>query len=238
MTVRPALAFPADCRRRSVTVVVRRSPVAFVRENTRLTTVPFVPEIRLHLAVEDVVDLWESTQESGDVDGIDPPFWGFAWAGGLALARYLLDTPGVLDGRRVVDVATGSGLVAVAAALAGAREVHAVDVDQLAVVAARRNAESNGVRLSVTLGSVSDVVAGTGDLVLAGDVFYDRDMAEQMLTSLRLLRDRGAEVLVGDPYRSRLPRQALTPVRTYRVSVDPELEQAAVVDAVVARLTG
>jgi predicted nicotinamide N-methyase len=202
-----------------------------------LAAVPFVPEIVLHLAVDDAVDLWESTQESGDLDGVDPPFWAFAWAGGLALARYLLDRPQVVRGRRVIDVATGSGLVAVAAGLAGAAEVRAIDVDPLAVVAARRNAESNGVRLSATLGSVADVTAESGDLVLAGDVFYDRAMAEQMLVALRRLRDGGAEVLVGDPYRSRLPAQALSPVATYQVEVDPELEQAPVVAAMVARLT-
>jgi predicted nicotinamide N-methyase len=217
--------------------VVRRNPSAFVREHTRLAAVPFVPEIVLHLAVDDAVDLWESTQEAGEVDGADPPFWAFAWAGGLALARYLLDSPEVVRGRRVVDVATGSGLVAVAAGLAGAGQVCAVDVDPLAVVAARRNAESNGVRLSATVGSVADVTAGPGDLVVAGDVFYDRGMAEQMLTSLRRLRECGAEVLVGDPYRSRLPQHALSPVATYQVEVDPELEQAPVVAAVVARLT-
>jgi predicted nicotinamide N-methyase len=218
--------------------VVRRSPAGFVHDHTRLSTVHFVPEIRLHLAVDDAVDLWELTQESGEVDGGDPPFWAFAWAGGLALARYLLDTPAAVQGRRVVDVATGSGLVAVAAALAGAAEVHAVDIDALAVVAARRNAEANGVRVSVTAGSVSDVSAGAGDLVLAGDVFYDRSMAEEMLAALRLLRDAGAEVLIGDPYRSRLPQHALSAIATYEVDVDPELEQAPVVAAVVARLTG
>jgi predicted nicotinamide N-methyase len=217
--------------------VVRRNPSAFVREHTRLVAVPFVPEIVLHLAVDDAVDLWESTQESGEVDGDNPPFWAFAWAGGLALARYLLDSPEVVRGRRVIDVATGSGLVAIAAGLSGAAAVRAVDVDPLAVVAARRNAGSNGVRLSATVGSVTDVTAEPGDLVLAGDVFYDRSMAEQMLTSLRQLRDDGAEVLIGDPYRSRLPEHALTPVATYEVDVDPELEQAPVVAAMVARLT-
>jgi predicted nicotinamide N-methyase len=218
--------------------VVRRSPAAFVHENTRLTTIHFVPEIRLHLAVDDAVDLWELTQESGEVDGADPPFWAFAWAGGLALARYLLDHPEVVRGCRVIDVATGSGLVAVAAALAGAEEVLASDVDPLAVVAARRNAEANGVRVSVTVGSVTDLTAAPGDLVVAGDVFYDRSMAEQMLASLRRARDVGAEVLVGDPYRSRLPQDALTTLATYEVDVDPELERAPVVAALVARLTG
>jgi predicted nicotinamide N-methyase len=218
--------------------VVRRSPAAFVREHTRLAAVSFVPEVQLYLAIDDAVDLWESTQESGEVDGGDPPFWAFAWAGGLALARYLLDTPETVRGRRVVDVATGSGLVAVAAGLAGASEVHAIDVDELAVVAARRNAEANGVRLSVTVASVTDVTAGPGDLVLAGDVFYDEKMAELMLASLRRLCADGAEVLIGDPYRSRLPEHALASLATYDVDVDPELERANVVPALVARLTG
>jgi predicted nicotinamide N-methyase len=209
-----------------------------VREHTRLARVGFVPEIQLYLAVDDAVDIWELTAESGDVDGADPPFWAFAWAGGLALARYLLDAPEVVSGRRVVDVATGSGLVAVAAAMAGAADVHAVDVDELAVVAARRNAEANGVRLAVTLASVTEVSAGPGDLVVAGDVFYDEAMAEQMLTSLRWLRSCGADVLIGDPYRSRLPQHALTALATYDVDVDPELERANVVPALVARLAG
>jgi predicted nicotinamide N-methyase len=218
--------------------VVRRSPAGFVREHTRLSVVSFLPEVRLYQAVDDAVDLWESTQEAGEVDGGDPPFWAFAWPGGLALARYLLDTPEAARGRRVVDVATGSGLVAVAAALAGASEVHAIDVDELAVVAARRNAEANRVRMSVTVGSVADLTAAPGDLVLAGDVFYEERIAVQMLTSLLRLRGDGAEVLVGDPYRSRLPEQALSPLATYQVEVDPELERATVVPAVVARLTG
>jgi predicted nicotinamide N-methyase len=193
-----------------------------VREHTRLARVGFVPEIQLYLAVDDAVDIWELTAESGDVDGADPPFWAFAW----------------VSGRRVVDVATGSGLVAVAAAMAGAADVHAVDVDELAVVAARRNAEANGVRLAVTLASVTEVSAGPGDLVVAGDVFYDEAMAEQMLTSLRWLRSCGADVLIGDPYRSRLPQHALTALATYDVDVDPELERANVVPALVARLAG
>jgi predicted nicotinamide N-methyase len=217
--------------------VARRSADGFVREHTRLTSVSFVPEIQLFLAVDDALDIWESTRESGEVAGDDPPFWAFAWAGGLALSRYLLDTPDAVRGRRVLDIATGSGLVAIAAALAGAASVRAVDVDPLSVVAARHNAAANRVAVSATVGSVTDVAVLPGDLVLAGDVFYDRPMADQMLTSLRRLRADGAEVLVGDPYRSRLPLSALTPLATYEVAVDAELESAPQVRAVVARLT-
>jgi predicted nicotinamide N-methyase len=139
-------------------------------------------------------------------------------------------------GRRVVDVASGSGLVAIAAALAGASEVRALDVDGVAVVATRLNAAANHVRVAASVGDVVDLAAGPGDLVVAGDVCYERAMAERMLTALRAARSAGADVLIGDPLRAYLPDSGLTVVARYDVDVDPELESAPIKHSVVAAL--
>ena len=211
------------------------SPADFVRDHTELTTVGFVPEIRLHLALGSSLDLWEATTEARGIDGIDPPFWAFPWAGGLALARYLLDHPELVTGRDVVDLACGSGLVAIAAATAGAR-VRAYDIDPLAVIATRRNAAVNGVVLSASVADVQQFVATPGALVLAGDVFYERSMAESFLAALQRAVAVGADVLIGDPYRQFLPRHSLIEVAEYDVDVDAELESTPVKRCVIATL--
>jgi predicted nicotinamide N-methyase len=183
---------------------------------TALVPVPLAPEISLHLA-DRSVGLFDLT--GGEFRSEQPPpFWAFVWAGGQALARYLLDHPEAVRGRRVVDLATGSGVAAIAAARAGAAEVAAEDVDPAAVAAARRNATANGVALA---DSVPDP-----DVLLAGDVFYSLRVAGEMATLLRASRDRGARVLVGDPGRGYFPLRLFDRLAEYPVPVPAALEDA------------
>src|SRR4051794_1064091 len=212
----------------------RVSPAEFVLAHTRVRPAPFVPEVRLHLA-DDSVELWETTQVAVERGDLPPPFWAFVWAGGQALARHLLDDD-VVRGRDVVDVATGSGLVAIAAAQAGARTVTAYDVDPFAVAATRKNAALNAVDVEACEADVRDVAVRPGTLVTVGDVFYDENIAAVMLVALRALAEAGAEVLVGDPHRAYLPRQLLDPVATYDVDVETDIEDSPVKPTVVARL--
>jgi predicted nicotinamide N-methyase len=187
-----------------------------VRGNTRLGPVGLVPGIRLYQAVEPV-GLWQRTEEAVGRSGLDPPFWGFAWAGGQALARYLLDHPGMVQGLRVADIASGSGLVAIAAARAGAAEVTAYDIDPLAVAAIAVNAAANGVAVRGVRADILDSGDGVGDLILVADAFYERELAERVLRFLERGRARGAGVLVGDFGRAYLPRERLTALAAYDV---------------------
>lgn len=197
------------------------------------------------------MDLWERTEQARGETQLAPPFWGFAWAGGLALARYVLDTPATVTGRSVLDLAAGSGLVAIAAAAAGATSVTACDVDELAAAATRLNAGANGVRVAILTADLLPPIAGAGaeagaapqraappdvEVVLAGDVFYDRAMADRALVFLTEAARRGALVLVGDPGRAYLPRERMTALTTYDVPVDAALEDAAVKRTTVWRL--
>ena len=194
----------------------------FVVATTRVRTPARVPEVRLHLA-EDAFALWRRIAvERGPADP-PPPFWAFAWAGGQALARYVLDHPALVRGRAVLDLASGSGLVAIAAARAGAAAVTASDVDPLALAAIQLNAELNGVDVARAHGDLLDGQAG-GEVVLAGDVFYERSLAERMLPFLERVRARGASVLIGDPSREFLPGERLEALATYEVPVAPDLE--------------
>ncbi len=211
-------------------------PPPFLVALTHARTHPVVPEIRLRVAA-DTMALWEQAEEAMAQRELAPPFWASAWPGGLALARYLLDHPTLVVGRAVVDVATGSGVVAIAAALAGAASVTAYDTDELAVHAARVNARLNGVDVAARHGDVRDVSAAPGTLVTAGDVFYSRDIATAMLDGLAMLAACGCEILVGDPYRSFLPCEHLEPLETFDVSVDVSVESVPVKRTVVARLT-
>jgi predicted nicotinamide N-methyase len=198
----------------------------FIRSHTRLDAPSAVPEVLLHLA-EEPIELWERTeQERGGQ--LPPPFWAFAWAGGQALARYVLDHPDLVRGRTVFDLAAGSGLVAIAAARAGAASVTAVEVDPLAVAAIAINAAANDVSVSITLGDVLDGDAAGADVVLAGDVFYSRPMTERVLPFLQRARAGGARVLMGDPGRAYLPRGLFTAVATYDIPVTQALESAEI----------
>ena len=192
---------------------------AIMRTGTQLGPVPLVPEIRLHQA-DDPISLWQRIELTSGRTGLDPPFWAFAWAGGQALARYLLDHPEAVRGRHVIDVASGSGLVAIAAAKAGAAAVTAYDIDPLATAAIGVNADANGVTV---LAVCADVLGEDGppapgaDLVLAADAFYERDLAGQVMRFLERSHARGAAVLAGDFGRAYLPRARLTPVASYDV---------------------
>ncbi len=199
---------------------------AFIRANTRLEPVPFAPELRLHLAAE-ALALWELTEADLGRLNLPPPFWAFAWAGGQALARFVLDAPHWVAGRRVLDFATGSGLCAIAAMKAGAACVEAADIDPYAAAAVALNARANGVTVGVLHEDVVDR-AGAWDVILAGDISYQQDLAARVHAWLGREAGRGVTVLVGDPGRAYLPLSTLRVLKEYDVPVLPSLEDAAV----------
>ncbi|MCU4178577.1 class I SAM-dependent methyltransferase [Bosea sp. BH3] len=207
---------------------------AFIRAHTRLLPVPHAPEISLHVA-EEATELWQKTEEELAVIGLPPPFWAFAWAGGQALARHLLDSPGTVAGRRVLDFASGSGLVAITAAKAGAAQVQACDIDAFAVAAIGINAAANGVTVAARCDDLIGHDEGW-DVICAGDVCYERDMAERVIAWLTALSARGATVLIGDPGRSYLPKAGLEAIATYEVPVTRALEDAEIKRSSVWRL--
>jgi predicted nicotinamide N-methyase len=182
------------------------------------------------------LDLWERTEEDAAQGQQPPPFWAFPWAGGQALARYLLDHPGTVRGRTVLDLAAGSGLVALAAARAGAAAVTASEIDPLAMVAIGLNCAVNGVRLQATVGDVLDGDTPEADVVLAGDAFYERSTVERLLPFLERARKSGALVLVGDPSRAYLPRDRFEQVAIYQVPVSQQLEDADIKPTTIWRL--
>jgi len=199
------------------------SPRAFVLRHTRLGPVPGLEEIRLHLA-DEVLPLWHAVQvETSDPDAA-LPYWAFAWAGGLAIGRYLREHPGAAAGRRVFDLASGSGLCAVAALHAGASEAAAADIDAFAAAAIELNARANGRRVTVVRRDVLDEEAPEVDIILAGDCWYDARLAERVLPWLQRARARGIDVLVGDPGRRYLPADALVELASYSVRTTTELE--------------
>ncbi|WP_109614039.1 class I SAM-dependent methyltransferase [Pseudaminobacter salicylatoxidans] len=187
---------------------------------------PHVPEIRLYLA-DEAHELWEKTEEELAEIGLPPPFWAFAWAGGQGLARYIMDNPQTVRGKRVLDFASGSGMVAIAAAMAGAREVIAADIDPFCEAAVTLNGEANGVSPGFT-GTDTIGTDDGWDIVLAGDVFYQKDFAERLVGWFSNLRRRGADILVGDPGRSYLPKERLAELAVYQVPVTRALEDAEV----------
>ncbi len=205
----------------------------FILDNTALSAPPHVPEIRLHLA-DEAHALWQRTEDELAAIGLPPPFWAFAWAGGQALARYLLDHPGIVESRRVLDFATGSGLVAVAARMAGASHVVAADIDPFSAVAVRLNVGENGVDVDFESRDLIGT-AGRWDLVLAGDVFYDKALADRLVPWFSKLAAGGADVIVGDPGRSYLPKHRLERIAEYEVPVTRALEDAEIKRSTVWR---
>lgn len=206
----------------------------FIRENTRVQAASHVPELELYLA-HDALALWQLTEDQLGELGLPPPFWAFAWAGGQALARYVLDHRETVAAKRVLDVASGSGLVAVAAMKAGAHWALAADIDRFAAKAAALNAALNGVAVET---SQSDPVGAEtdADVILVGDLFYDRDLAPRVLDWLTTLQGAGKTVLIGDPGRTYLPRDRLAQIEAYDIPVTRALEDAEVKRAAVWRL--
>jgi predicted nicotinamide N-methyase len=187
---------------------------------TTLLPTPLVPEVSLYCA-ENAYDVWSLTDD-GD-ESAPMPFWSFPWAGGQALARYILDHPDVVTGRRVLDLAAGSGLVAIGAALAGAGDVTANDIDPYAAAAQDMNAKANGVQITTLMADLLDTETDA-DVVLAGDVCYERDLSDRMFAFLTRAQSRGAHVLLGDPGRTYLPRERLAEVASYDVPTTLVLE--------------
>jgi predicted nicotinamide N-methyase len=203
------------------------NPTNFIRANTTLLPVPLTPEIKLHLAHE-AVPLWQKTEEELGEIGLPPPFWAFAWAGGQALARYVLDHPVVVNSKSVVDIASGSGLVAIAAMKAGASKVLAADIDEFAVASMALNAGANHVSLSTT--SIDLLLSPPPDIdvILVGDLFYEKSIAEKVFVWLVAAKANGTHVLIGDPGRSYLPQDKLTKLAEYNVPVTRDLEDSEI----------
>ena len=199
----------------------------FIAANTRLQTVPHAPEISLWLA-DEITPLWRLTEEELGAMGLPPPFWAFAWAGGQALARWLLDHPAEVAGQRIIDLATGSGLVGIAAMKAGAASVLAADIDPFCAAAVAANARSNGVEIAFTNANLLDAPPPPVDLICAGDVFYEKPMAEAVLAWLKQAQANGTRVLVGDPGRTYFPKSGLTLLAEYTVPTTRELEDQEV----------
>jgi predicted nicotinamide N-methyase len=212
-----------------VSLLPDRSPSAiqaFIRANTAPLPVPNCPTITLHLAHE-AVALWQLTEAELEAQGLPLPFWAFAWAGGQGLARYVLDNPDVVAGKSVLDLASGSGLVGIAAKMAGAGRVLCADIDPFCAQAIALNAALNSVELEVTL---TDLI-GTDvdyDVILVGDLFYEREIAGPLFAWLQVLHEKGTQILIGDPGRTYLPKSGLTAVADYQIAVSRALEDAEV----------
>jgi len=209
---------------------------AFIAANTRLQRPPHTPEIQLHLA-DEITPIWKLTEEALQEIGLPPPFWAFAWAGGQALARYVIDHPETVAGKRVIDFAAGSGLVGIAARLAGAGEVLCADIDAYCEAAVALNAAANGVACAFTGKDLLEAPAPAwAQVILAGDICYEKPLAERVLAWLAQARGRGATVLLGDPGRSYFPRTGLLKLAEYQVPTTAELEDMAVKKTAVWRL--
>jgi predicted nicotinamide N-methyase len=207
----------------------------FIAANTRVLTPPLVPEIRLHLA-EESLPIWQKTEDELGEMNVPPPFWAFAWAGGQALARYLLDTPSLVAGKSVLDLGTGSGLTAIAAMQAGAASVLAADIDRLALAATALNAELNEVVVGVT---AEDLLARAPEpvgVILVGDLFYERQLAERVTAYIEAAAAARALILIGDPKRSYFPGDRFERVAEYQVPVTRELEDSEIKRTSVWRL--
>jgi len=198
-------------------------PADFVRHHARLMAPPLVPELSLYLASE-VVPLWRATEEELSQMGVPPPYWAFAWAGGQALARYILDNPSLVAGKRVLDFGSGSGLVGLAAAKAGAAHVTAADIDAFAAAAIALNAEANNLTITITS---TDMIGAAlpFDVILLGDLCYERPLAERLLA---WVKTADADILLGDPGRSYFPKTGLTRLALYNVQTTRELEDSEI----------
>jgi predicted nicotinamide N-methyase len=202
-------------------------PHGFILANTRLQAPPHTPEIELYLA-DEITPIWRMTEEELGQIGLPPPFWAFAWAGGQALARYLLDHPAEVAKKRVFDAGTGSGLVAIAAMKAGAAAANGADIDPFCAVAVELNSRANGVHVGFGRRDPFDAVPPSTDVICAGDLFYEEALAERALPWLRAAHDRGSRIFIGDPGRSYFPKTGFVKLAEYCVETTRELEDAEV----------
>lgn len=207
---------------------------AFIRANTRLLSPPLVPEIKLYLA-EESIPIWQKTEEELGEMNVPPPFWAFAWAGGQALARYLLDNPEVCQGKRVLDLGSGSGLTAIAAMMSGASLVLASDIDAYSLAACQANAEANGTAFDVTTNDLLAAPPGLFDVVLVGDLFYEKTLADRVGAFIDEAKAKGAVIMIGDPQRSYFPRSRFTLLAEFEVPVTRELEDSLIKKTAVWR---
>jgi predicted nicotinamide N-methyase len=209
-------------------------PTAFILAQTTIATPPLTPEIKLHLATE-ITPIWEASEATLAEMNLPPPYWAFAWAGGQALTRFLMDHPDWVKGKTVLDFAAGSGLSAIGAAKAGAAKVQAAEIDDFAIAAIGLNARINGVAIDLVREDVVGVEP-RWDVVLAGDVCYERRMAERVIAWFRALASRGVAILLGDPGRAYLPQSGLLELARYQVPTSLELEDRIVRETIVWRL--
>jgi len=209
-------------------------PTAFILAQTAIVAPPLVPEIRLHLATE-ITPIWEATEATLAAMNLPPPYWAFAWAGGQALTRFLIDHPDWVKGKRVLDFAAGSGLSAIGAAKAGAALIQAAEIDDFAIAAIALNARVNNVAIDLVR---EDLIGAQPrwDVVLAGDVCYERPMAERVIAWFRALASRGVAILMGDPGRAYLPQSGLLELARYQVPTSLELEDRTQRETIVWRL--
>ena len=198
-------------------------PEGFIRANTALQPVPHAPELRLYVA-DEITPIWKMTEGALGAMGISPPFWAFAWAGGQAIARYVLDNPEIVRGKAVLDFASGSGLCAIAAMKAGAERTLACDIDPFCRAAIAVNSEANGVVVESVIADLLDLPPPDVGVILAGDICYEKTIAEGVLAWLKAARAEGVEVLIGDPGRTYFPKQGLVHLAQYEVQTTRELE--------------
>jgi predicted nicotinamide N-methyase len=210
--------------------------VAFIRANTVVAAPPLVPEIKLHLATE-VTPLWEATEATLEKTGLPPPYWAFAWPGGQAVARHIIDNPDIVRGKRVLDVGAGSGLGAIAAAFAGGRAT-ANDIDEFARAAIGLNAALNGVEVAYWGETLIGGPARDWDVILAGDMCYERPLAESLMDWLRTVARADVLVLLGEPGRSYRPREGIAEIARYTVPTSRDLEDRETREGVVWRVSG
>jgi predicted nicotinamide N-methyase len=208
---------------------------AFIRDNTKLLATPLVPEIRLHLAAESLA-IWQKTEDELGQMNVPPPFWAFAWAGGQALARYILDHPELVAGKRVLDLGCGSGLTAIAPMLAGAKSVLAADIDEVALIAVAINADVNGVIVTTTSADLLAAPPGDFDVIMVGDLFYERQLADRVLAFIEAAVKTGSSILIGDPTRNYFPTGRFQHCADYQVPVSRELEDSELKRTAVWRL--
>jgi predicted nicotinamide N-methyase len=216
---------------------MRQDPAAFIRANTAIAAPPLLPEIRLYLATE-ITPIWQASEDALARANVPPPFWAFSWAGGQALARYVLDNRAVVAGRRVLDFGSGSGLVAIAASLAGAAHVFAAEIDDFAAAAIALNAALNGAAVTVETADLIGTASGAWDVVLVGDMCYEQPLAARLTAWLRVLARAGATILLGDPGRSYVPTSGLVAQARYTVATSRELEDRESREGVVWRVEG